>query len=258
MIIVGLSGGIASGKSTVVRLLREQGIPLVDLDELARDVVEKGAPTLRRLEHAFGSCILNEDGTLNRAELGRIAFSDPARTKELNRITHAAIRRRLAWILVRLWLRGTRRVVVDTPLLIEAGLYKWCADVVLVWASSESHQFARMMRRDGASKGLTEADARARLAAQHNLSAKLAYADIIVDNSVDADVVPSPHLRAQVGALVKRWRREDSQPLHVVLWLLCWICPPFGLLWGFIMARLRNARREQRLQVDRALHSKRE
>lgn len=131
--VVGLSGGIASGKSTVSRILRENRIPLIDLDEIASLVVQKDSPTLKRLAADFGPSILNEDGTLNRGELGRLAFSSKERTRALNRITHSAIRRVLIWRLIRLWLSGAKRVVVDTPLLIEVGLYKWCAEVVIVW-----------------------------------------------------------------------------------------------------------------------------
>ena len=131
--VVGLSGGIASGKSTVSRILRENRIPLVDLDEIASLVVQKDSPTLKRLAADFGPSILNEDGSLNRGELGCLAFSSKERTRALNRITHSAIRRVLIWRLIRLWLSGAKRVVVDTPLLIEVGLYKWCAEVVIVW-----------------------------------------------------------------------------------------------------------------------------
>lgn len=100
---------------------------------IAREVVQKGSPTLKKLAKEFGPSILQEDGTLNRAELGRLAFANKERTKALNTITHSAIRRVMAWRLVRLWLTGAKRVVVDTPLLIEAGLYKWCAEIVIVW-----------------------------------------------------------------------------------------------------------------------------
>lgn len=130
---MGLTGGIASGKSTVTRLLREHQVPVIDLDELARVVVRKGSSTLAKLVHEFGTDILQPDGTLNRGELGRRAFGNPERTRALNRITHSAIRRLMFWQLLQYWLTGTQRVVVDTPLLIEAGLYKWCGEVLVVW-----------------------------------------------------------------------------------------------------------------------------
>ena len=131
--VIGLTGGIASGKSTVSKLFREHGIQVIDLDEIAHAVVQRGSPTLKRLVAAFGDEILNDDQTLNRAELGRRAFGNKEKTKLLNKITHGAIRRVLAFRLIKLWLTGARCVVVDTPLLIEAGLYQWCAMNVVVW-----------------------------------------------------------------------------------------------------------------------------
>lgn len=214
---------------------------MIDLDAIAREVVEKGSPTLRKLQAKFGDDIVKADGTLDRAELGKRAFSDSARTKELNSITHGAIRRRMALRLVQLWVCGARRAIVDTPLLIEAGLYKWCAQVIVVFCS-EQQQLKRMLQRDGSAKGLSEEDARSRLNAQLPLSEKLRYADIILDNSADGPAAgASPQLRKQIDALVAHWRREARSPLAILSWLLCWGVPPLGLLWGFIVARA-NAR----------------
>jgi len=250
--VVGLSGGIASGKSTVSRILQENQIPLIDLDVLARLVVQKGSRTLNKLVKEFGPTILNQDQTLNRAELGRLAFSSKERTRALNKITHSAIRRALVWRLLQLWLTGTRRVVVDTPLLIEAGLYKWCAEVVIVhWCvpfsdeSNESQQLKRMLQRDQG-KGLTEGDAKSRLAAQMPLSEKVTYADVVIDNGVDANESSPPRLRAQVGKLVSRWRHESQRTSFIVLWLLSWLVPPFGLLYGLVIVYVRARRQKRR------------
>lgn len=251
---MGLSGGIASGKSTVSRIIQDHGIPLIDLDEIARIVVRKNSPTLKRLVSEFGPTILNEDGTLNRGELGRLAFVSKDRTRALNRITHSAIRRVMVWRLIRLWLKGCQRVVVDTPLLIEAGLYKWCAEVVIVWwyvfgsnCSNDDQQLRRMLSRDR-SKGIAEEDAKARLAAQMPLSKKIQYADVVIDNSVDASESSPPRLRAEVGRLIARWRHDSQRPLARVLWLLSWFVPPFGLLWGLIVTWIRAQRRVKRTE----------
>ena len=125
----------AAGKSTVSTLLQNASVPLVDLDKLARAVVAPNDPsgTLKRLVKAFGDEILTPNGELDRPALGRIAFGDDAKRATLNRITHGAIRRRMAWTLVRMWLTGERLVVVDAPLLVEAGLWRWCARTVIVW-----------------------------------------------------------------------------------------------------------------------------
>lgn len=136
MLIVGLTGGIASGKSTVAKLLQspENGLPLIDLDVLAREVVEPGSRTLKKLRAHFGDGIIKaEDGGLDRPKLGQIIFNDEKQRKILNGIIHPAIRRRLAWKLAGHWLSGEKIVVVDAPLLIEAGLWRLAGRIVLVY-----------------------------------------------------------------------------------------------------------------------------
>ncbi|WFD07684.1 dephospho-CoA kinase [Malassezia vespertilionis] len=259
MFVVGLTGGIATGKSTVTTLLRSHGLPVVDLDDISRVVVEKGTPTLGKLVSAFGKEILNEDGTLNRAELGRIVFGKPEKVQILNRITHTAIRRRMAWYLFLCWITGSRRVVVDSPLLIEAGLWKWVGEVVLVY-TTEEQQFARMLHRDQYVKQLTVEDARARLSSQVPIMTKTAYADVILDNSMDAVGFSSPLLRDEVEAMVQRWDQEDHAFFGTISWLLCWLLPPVGLLWGFIVVCLHTRRLDiqQQQQASYVKASKRE
>jgi dephospho-CoA kinase len=136
MLIVGLTGGIASGKSTVSSLLQNKHhLPLIDLDLLAREVVRPtdSSRTLSKLVAHFGSGILQEDGTLDRPVLGRQVFRNEEERKVLNAITHRAIRKRMAWTLLWNWVRGVKVTVVDTPLLIEAGLWRWCGELVVVW-----------------------------------------------------------------------------------------------------------------------------
>ncbi|KDN47323.1 CoaE-domain-containing protein [Tilletiaria anomala UBC 951] len=248
MLVVGLTGGIASGKSTVSRLIQERHhIPLIDLDLLARQVVEPGTTTLIALVKAFGAEILQPDGTLNRPALGRIAFGDESKRKELNKITHSAIRKRMVWLLIGYWLRGTRIVVVDTPLLVEAGLWKWCGEAVLVWCSAED-QLKRMLLRD-TDKGLTEEDARSRLAAQWDLNKKKNYADVVLDNSKPLrphEAASNPgtkdedSLEEQVQRLVARWRRQTASVTGVAKWLVAWLVPPVGLLMGYLFAKRRE------------------
>lgn len=128
-----------AGKSTVSHLLSSKHeIPLIDLDLLARQVVQPNDPSgaLSQLVAHFGPAILNqEDGTLNRPALGRLAFGEgnEESRKVLNRITHSAIRKRMAWLLFWNWVSGVKVTVVDTPLLVEAGLWKWFGAAVLVW-----------------------------------------------------------------------------------------------------------------------------
>lgn len=135
MLVVGLTGGIASGKTSVSNLLKspQYKVPLVDLDILAREVVEPGTSTLDKIRSAFGDAVITPEGALDRPALGRIIFNNDKERKKLNAIIHPAIRRRLAWLLVKHWIRGEKLVVVDAPLLIEAGLWRFAGKIVLVY-----------------------------------------------------------------------------------------------------------------------------
>ncbi|KAK0547852.1 Dephospho-CoA kinase cab5 [Tilletia horrida] len=270
MLVVGLTGGIASGKSTVSHLLSEtHKIPLIDLDILARAVVEPGTPALKAIVKHFGKEILKPDGSLDRPTLGRIVFNDPAQRKVLNRITHSAVRKRMAWLMFLLWIKGSKIVVVDAPLLVEAGLWTFCGEIVVVWCPP-SDQLSRMVSRDAAN-GLTEEDARSRLNSQLPLEDKLPYADVILDNSSAlADSAPgstqvsagkssrsSEALRAQVAELVQRWKSRTSTFGGAALWLLEWFLPPFGLAYGlWTIVRRKEMISHKRLNAEAAKCSK--
>jgi len=218
MLIVGLTGGIASGKSTVSKLFQSQQLPLIDLDILARQVVEPGSPTLLKLEKVFGKEIISDkDGSLNRPKLGSVIFNDEKKRKILNGIIHPAIRKRLAWLLLLNWLKGEKITVVDAPLLIEAGLWRFAGKIVLVYCS-EQIQLQRLISRAGPLS--SPEDARARIASQAPLSSKLIYADHIIDNSGDL-----AELDRQVEDVVNKLNRSVSW----YTWLACWLLPPFGL-----------------------------
>lgn len=129
---------LSKGKSTVSTLLSSKHhVQVIDLDVLARQVVEPNDPS-RTLDHLvayFGRSILQSDGTLDRPALGRMAFGEgnEAARRKLNAITHGAIRKRMMWNLVVSWFKGAKVTVVDTPLLVEAGLWKWCGQAAVVW-----------------------------------------------------------------------------------------------------------------------------
>lgn len=115
------------------------GLPVVDADVIARQVVEPGTPALSKIVRHFGDTILLPDGTLDRAKLGGIVFHDEAQRKVLNRIVHPAVWRAIFWEVVRCWVRGKKICVLDVPLLIEGGLYKWVADVIVVYWCVRAH-----------------------------------------------------------------------------------------------------------------------
>ncbi|MEU9063425.1 dephospho-CoA kinase [Streptomyces sp. NPDC048430] len=175
MLKVGLTGGIGAGKSEVSRLLARYGAVLIDADRIAREVVEPGTPGLTAVVEAFGPGILGPDGALNRSALGSIVFADPARLATLNAIVHPLVGAR-STELERA--AGPGAVVVhDVPLLTENGLAP-VYDLVVVVDAEPGTQLDRLVRL----RGMTESDARARMAAQATREERLAVADIVVDN----------------------------------------------------------------------------
>ena len=178
MLNVGLTGGIASGKSTVARMLAEKGAVLIDFDELAHAVQEPEGSVWREIVRHFGEEILHEDRTIDRRKLGETVFADREKRELLNRLVHPAIfeewQRRLAEIQVR---RADAIVVSDIPLLIEAGL-KGMVDLVLLVYITPEEQIRRVMVRDGFSRE----EAERRLAAQMPIEEKLRWADIVIRN----------------------------------------------------------------------------
>lgn len=172
---VGLTGGIGSGKSTVSALLRDHGAVVIDYDRLAREVVEPGAPALSAIADRFGSEVIAVDGTLNRPALGAIVFADEQARRDLEAITHPAIRE----LAHRREQEADAAVVVhDNPLLVEMGAHEHC-DVVLVVDVPEDVQVQRLVDL----RGMTEAEARARMAAQASRNDRAAVADHVIDNS---------------------------------------------------------------------------
>lgn len=236
MLVVGLTGGIATGKSTVSGFLRLHNITIIDADVLAREVVEPGTRGLRKIVAEFGQDVLNSDGTLNRAKLGDIIFNNPAQREKLNSIIHPAVRRAMFWGVLRSWFRGDSVCVLDVPLLIEVGLWKWMGWVIVVHCS-EQVQLRRLMNRDGS----TEESAKARLRAQMPISDKVQYADYVLDNSGTMK-----DLELQMEELIKRMKSENRW-----FWVTSWLLPPLGvisagwtLLWrNFVRTRRKGLRR---------------
>lgn len=178
-LILGITGNIASGKSTITEALVRHGAALVDADRLARQVVASGSPVLARLVAYFGDGILRRSGELNRERLAQIIFADSHAREELNRMTHPAIARLAIERLQQLKnTPGIPLVVYEAPLLFEAGA-EGRVDRVLVVKIDPVVQLQRLMARDG----LDETAARQRLAAQMSQREKLARADHVIDNS---------------------------------------------------------------------------
>lgn len=179
MIVIGLTGGIGTGKSVVANMLREMGAALVDSDELAREVVASGQPALAEIAAAFGPGVLAADGTLDRKALGGIIFADTAQRRRLEAITHPRIREASARRVEAAKAAGYRVCVCDVPLLYEVGydalgLY----DEIWVVTAPEDVQIARVRARDH----LSAEEAARRLRAQWPLALKAQRADRVIDN----------------------------------------------------------------------------
>ncbi|KAA8784344.1 dephospho-CoA kinase [Paenibacillus sp. 4624] len=176
---IGLTGGIATGKSSVSAYLASKGALLIDADVIAREVMLPGHPVLAAAVQRFGQAILNEDGTLDRKKLGSIVFQHPEERKALEAITHPAIRKEMRERAAAYELNHPDKLVVsDIPLLYESGLEEGFTEVMVVYVP-RAVQLERLMSRDL----MTRADAEARIAAQMDIERKKKRADIVIDNS---------------------------------------------------------------------------
>ncbi len=178
MKIIGLTGGIASGKSTVARLLRQWGHPVVDADQLARAIVEPGQPAFLDIVDFFGADVLQSDGHLDRKALGALVFGSPENRQKLNEFTHPRVAQLAQETLQECREQGVTRLVYEVPLLFEVGLDK-SVDASLLVAVSAEVQLQRLMQRDQSSADA----ARQRIASQMPLEDKLQRADYTLWNN---------------------------------------------------------------------------
>lgn len=194
VMLVGLTGGIGAGKSTVAKLFEERGVPIVDADAIARDVVKPGEPALAELVEYFGESILGAGGELNRGKLAEVAFADAESHEALNAIMHPAISAETAKRIDAL--RGEHSVIVhDVPLLVEAGLAGNYDLTVLVDTPAEIR-----LQRLTELRGMDPEDAKKRIAAQATDEQRRAVCDVALDNSGDIE-----HLRAQFEQMWERF-----------------------------------------------------
>ena len=178
MIVIGLTGGIASGKSTVSGELSRQGVPIFDADQNARDAVAKGSKGLAMVVEAFGNEYLTVEGELNRPKVSELVFRDKQALKTLEGILHKIVWENAEGFLQAQREQGAKLAVLDVPLLIETGWHKQVDKVWLV-AVSRQQQIERAMLRSG----MTEAEVVARINSQMPLEEKRKYADVVLDNS---------------------------------------------------------------------------
>ncbi|MGB8425765.1 MAG: dephospho-CoA kinase [Desulfobacterales bacterium] len=202
MIVAGLTGGIATGKSTVAAVFAEAGAVVIDADRIAHDVIAPGKPARDRIAARFGQSVLLPDGTIDRQKLGAIIFNDPRQKAQLEAIVHPEVAaetgRRLAEI-KRLQPRAV--VILDVPLLIEAGLDRDLAELIVVYVP-EDLQLERLMRRDR----LTPTEALVRIRSQMPIEEKKKRATVVIDNSA-APECTREKVRAVFADLEQRSRR---------------------------------------------------
>lgn len=177
-LVIGLTGGIASGKSTVAQMFQQCGITVVDADVIAKEAVEQGMPAYQKIVETFGQGVLLETGGIDRRKLGEIVFTNEEKRMQLNAIVHPEVRKMMIKQRDEAIRAGERFVVLDIPLLYESGLEHLTDKVIVVWVPMEL-QLERLMKRNR----LTEDEALNRIHAQHSLDEKKKKADAVIDNS---------------------------------------------------------------------------
>jgi len=201
MRVLGLTGGIGSGKSMVAQMFARLGAVLIDADQLAREVVDPGQPALKEIAVTFGPDVILPDGHLDRPKLARIIFADPVERAKLDAITHPRIRARMDEE-IKLRRSGPGVLIVDIPLLYENDRTNTVESVIVVWVDPQT-QLRRIRDRDG----LSADAARQRIAAQMPLDEKRARADHVIDNSGSRE-----DTRRQVEAIYRRYAPAAAPP----------------------------------------------
>ena len=199
MIVVGLTGGIATGKSTVAKMFRRCGAIVIDADQLAREVVRPRKPAWREIVQVFGDDVLNPDKSLNRHALGAIVFHNRRKLRRLERIIHPRVAREQQRLVRRIARHSPRAVVVyEVPLLFESGAHKRVDKIIVVTADRET-QVARLKQRNG----LTRAEALRRITHQMPLAQKARRADMVLDGTGD-----KAQMKHEVRRLLHSFRRD--------------------------------------------------
>lgn len=234
MLVVGLTGGIACGKSTVSQQLALEGLPIVDADVIAREVVEPGKKAYNQVVEAFSPDVpdlVNQDKSLNRAALGKAVFGRKDRLSVLNKIVHGAVKKEMAWQLLRLYVTGHDMVILDVPLLFEAGLHNICGATITV-STERAIQVKRLLLRN---PELSEEDAEKRIDSQLPLKERNFRADKVIENNGSLE-----ELQGQVTTAI-----AELKPLRV--WSVLDLFPPFGILSAIVTVSYRAVRDHYKL-----------
>ncbi|AKR11457.1 dephospho-CoA kinase [Bacillus cereus] len=198
-VVIGLTGGIASGKSTVSEMFRELSIPVIDADIIAREVVEQGKPAYNKIVEVFGAEVIQQDGELDRPKLGSIVFYNEEKRLQLNKIVHPAVREEMNRQKEMYIKEGMQAIVLDIPLLFESKLTS-LVDRILVVAVTPDTQLERLMKRNG----FSEEEATARIQSQMPLAEKVKNADEVINN--DGTIMGT---KTQLQVILKKWNIID-------------------------------------------------
>lgn len=193
--VIGLTGGIASGKSTVAKMFSDLNIPVIDADVIAREVVEPGERSYQQIVEVFGKDILNSDESINRSKLGSIIFSNKEKREQLNQIVHPAVRKRMLEKKEAYIKQGEKCVVLDIPLLFESKLTSLVDQTLIVYVD-EKIQLKRLMERNQ----LSEKEAMNRIKSQMPLEEKAQLADELINNNNSME-----ESKKQLFNLLKKW-----------------------------------------------------
>ncbi|MCC9089153.1 MULTISPECIES: dephospho-CoA kinase [Bacillus] len=199
-LVIGLTGGIASGKSTVSQMIKELGIRVVDADVIAKEAVSKGTPALHQIVQTFGEDVLLPNGELNRQQLGAIIFSDEEKRKQLNAIVHPEVRKEMLKQRDEGINQQETFVVLDIPLLFESQLESLVDRIIVVYTTPEL-QLSRLMNRNA----LSEEEALNRIHSQQPLEEKCQKADRVIENTKDL-----AFMRKQLQNILNEWEHTDK------------------------------------------------
>ncbi|MGP4071318.1 dephospho-CoA kinase [Piscibacillus sp. B03] len=199
-VIIGLTGSIATGKSTVSKMFKEWEIPVVDADQIARNVVEPGEPAYNKIVKHFGEKVLYDNGTLNRKKLGEIVFGDEEERKTLNGFIHPEIRKEMIRQREEYVAAGESAVVLDIPLLFENKLFDYVDKVLVVYVDPDT-QLERLMERDETG----QEEALSRIQSQISITEKKDRADAIIDNTGSVE-----KSKEQLKEILQKWGIENK------------------------------------------------
>lgn len=223
MFLVGLTGGIATGKSSVATILRNMGIEIIDADIVAREVVEPSKVAWKKIRKEFGESVFHPDGTIDRQALGQIVFSQPEKRKLLNSITHPEIYKSIFRKCVKLFFSGHQFTVIDLPLLYESGKMVKFLHKTIVVTCEPSIQLQRLMSRDN----MSQSEALARINSQMPLTEKVNRADFVINNN---DTIQAT--RQQVEAVVSQIRTLKTHWKYRIVIITCCAIPITVLGFG--------------------------